>query len=164
MAPGAAPHDLGAPGEDPIVNPNQYNYQDVSNWRDLNSKYVLMVWRDYVYSGRKDRAFLEYNYKAIKQAMDYLKQFDSDGDGTFGDNTKTLASGTFTINTKDNVAEGVTLTATSTWHRTSPARCSIHSCRPMPWKRWASHAWARSATPTQATVVCLFMSVSIQSS
>jgi len=39
-------------------------------------------------------------------------QFDSDGNGTFGDNTKTLSSGTFTIKTKDSVAESVTITAT----------------------------------------------------
>ncbi len=51
---GSAPHDLGSPAEDPFVNVNQYNYQDVSNWRDLNSKYVLMIWRDYVWSGRND--------------------------------------------------------------------------------------------------------------
>jgi non-lysosomal glucosylceramidase len=78
---GAAPHDLGTPQEDPFVVPNQYNWQSVTGWKDLNSKYVLMVWRDYVYSGSKDRAFLEYNYKAIKQAMEYLKQFDTDHDG-----------------------------------------------------------------------------------
>ena len=41
-----APRPRVRPGEDPFVNTNQYNYQDVSNWRDLNSKYVLMVWRD----------------------------------------------------------------------------------------------------------------------
>src|ERR1051325_953953 len=39
-------------------------------------------------------------------------QFDSNGDSTFGDNTKTLSNGTFTINTKDNVAETTTITAT----------------------------------------------------
>jgi MBG domain-containing protein/YDG domain-containing protein/concanavalin A-like lectin/glucanase superfamily protein/uncharacterized protein DUF2341 len=39
-------------------------------------------------------------------------QFDSNGDGVFGDNTKTLSGGTFTISTKDNVAETVTITAT----------------------------------------------------
>ena len=39
--------------EDPLVIPNQYNYQDVCNWRDLNSKYVLMVWRDYALTGRR---------------------------------------------------------------------------------------------------------------
>ena len=39
-------------------------------------------------------------------------QFDSNGDGTYGDNTKTLSSGTFNINTRDNSTETVNLTAT----------------------------------------------------
>ena len=38
-------------------------------------------------------------------------QFDANGDGTFGDNTKTLSNGTFTITTRDGVAETVALTA-----------------------------------------------------
>ena len=78
---GAAPHDLGSPLEDPFVNANQYNYQDVSNWRDLNSKYVLMIWRDYVLTGAKDTAFLKYSWSAVQQAMEHLKQYDTDGDG-----------------------------------------------------------------------------------
>jgi non-lysosomal glucosylceramidase len=78
---GSVPHDLGAPTEDPFVNVNQYNYQDVSNWRDLNSKYVLMIWRDYVWSGRNDKEFLRYSWSAVKQAMQHLRQYDSDGDG-----------------------------------------------------------------------------------
>src|SRR5215471_9351854 len=80
-APGIAPHDLGSPLEDPFVAVNQYNYQDVSNWRDLNSKYVLMVWRDYVLTGSKDKDFLQYSWTSIKQAMERLRQFDSDGNG-----------------------------------------------------------------------------------
>ncbi|MDR3727851.1 MAG: non-lysosomal glucosylceramidase [Terracidiphilus sp.] len=79
--PGAAPHDLGAPGEDPLDNPNQYNYQDVSNWRDLNSKYVLMIWRDYELTGAKDDEFLRSSWSAVKLAMEHLKQYDTDGDG-----------------------------------------------------------------------------------
>ncbi len=79
--PGAAPHDLGSPYEDPVVNPNQYNYQDVSNWRDLNSKYVLMIWRDYALTGAKDDEFLRQSWSAVKQAMEHLKQYDTDGDG-----------------------------------------------------------------------------------
>lgn len=78
---GAAPHDLGSPFEDPVINANQYNYQDVSNWRDLNSKYVLMIWRDYVLTGAKDQAFLHYSWAAVQQAMEHLKQYDTDGDG-----------------------------------------------------------------------------------
>jgi non-lysosomal glucosylceramidase len=78
---GAAPHDLGAPQEDPVINSNQYNYQDVSNWRDLNSKYVLMIWRDYALTGSKDTAFLRESWPAVQQAMEHLKQYDTDGDG-----------------------------------------------------------------------------------
>lgn len=79
--PGAAPHDLGTPNEDPVLNPNQYNYQDVSNWRDLNSKYVLMIWRDYQLTGATDDAFLRYSWPAVKQAMEHLRQYDTNGDG-----------------------------------------------------------------------------------
>ena len=78
---GSAPHDLGAPTEDPFVNVNQYNYQDVSNWRDLNSKYVLMVWRDYVFTGSNDTDFLRYTWNSIKMAMQHLRQYDTNGDG-----------------------------------------------------------------------------------
>jgi len=79
--PGAVPHDLGTPQEDPFVNVNQYNYQDVSNWRDLNSKYVLMVWRDYLFSGSSDVTFLHYAWNSVKAAMEHLSHYDTDGDG-----------------------------------------------------------------------------------
>ena len=78
---GAAPHDLGSPFEDAFVKVNQYNYQDLSNWRDLNSKYVLMIWRDYVMTGSKDVEFLRYAWKAIQQAMEQLGKYDSTGNG-----------------------------------------------------------------------------------
>ena len=45
-------------------------------------------------------------------------QFDSNGDGAFGDNTKTLSSGTFIIAAKDGAAETITLTATSAGPKT----------------------------------------------
>jgi non-lysosomal glucosylceramidase len=80
-AAGMAPHDLGSPLEDPFVAVNQYNYQDVSNWRDLNSKYVLMVWRDYVLTGSQDKDFLQYSWNSIKHVMEHVRQFDSDGNG-----------------------------------------------------------------------------------
>jgi non-lysosomal glucosylceramidase len=80
-AAGAAPHDLGNPEEDPLVNVNQYDWQDVTNWRDLNSKYVLLIWRDYVFTGSKDLEFLRYNYKSVREALDYLAKYDTAGDG-----------------------------------------------------------------------------------
>ena len=78
---GAVPHDLGSPLEDPFSKTNQYNYQDVSQWRDLNSKYVLMIWRDYVWTGSRDEEFLRYSWDAVKRAMEHLRQYDTDGDG-----------------------------------------------------------------------------------
>jgi non-lysosomal glucosylceramidase len=80
-AAGVAPHDLGSPLEDPFVLPNQYNYQDGSAWRDLNSKYVLLIWRDYVMSGSTDTDFLRYSWSAVKQAMEKLRRYDTDGNG-----------------------------------------------------------------------------------
>jgi non-lysosomal glucosylceramidase len=40
-----------------------------------------MVWRDYALTGRKDTAFLRYNYDSVKLAMEYLKRYDKNGDG-----------------------------------------------------------------------------------
>src|SRR5213082_195194 len=45
-------------------------------------------------------------------------QFDSNGDSTFGDNTKTLSNGAFTISTKDVVAETMNLIATDSNSKT----------------------------------------------
>ena len=79
--PGALPHDLGAPLEDPLVQFNQYNWQNVNIWKDLNTKYVLQVWRDYALTGKTNRAFLRYNWRSVVMAMQYLTRFDRLGDG-----------------------------------------------------------------------------------
>jgi non-lysosomal glucosylceramidase len=78
---GSLPHDLGSPIEDPIERVNQYNYQDVSIWRDLNSKYVLQVYRDWYLTGANDRDFLKYTWPSVKMALNFLKKFDTRGDG-----------------------------------------------------------------------------------
>lgn len=41
------PHDLGDPADAPFSNINAYNIHDVSEWRDLNIKFVLQVARDH---------------------------------------------------------------------------------------------------------------------
>lgn len=41
------PHDLGDPYEEPFDLINAYNIHDVGEWRDLNVKFVLQVFRDY---------------------------------------------------------------------------------------------------------------------
>jgi len=39
----------------PFVAVNEPGWQDTNDWKDLNSKFVLMVYRDYVLTGRTDR-------------------------------------------------------------------------------------------------------------
>jgi non-lysosomal glucosylceramidase len=76
---GAVPHDLGVPEGDPFIAVNQPGWQDTNDWKDLNSKFVLMVYRDYVFTGRKDTAFLRETWPAVKDAIEYLRQFDHGG-------------------------------------------------------------------------------------
>lgn len=80
-AKGAVPHDLGVPREDPFVQINQFSWQDTNGWKDLNTKFVLMIYRDFVLTGKKDREFLRYTWPAIQEALQYLRKYDRDGDG-----------------------------------------------------------------------------------
>lgn len=41
------PHDLGDPAESPWDLINAYPIHDVSEWKDLNTKFILQVYRDY---------------------------------------------------------------------------------------------------------------------
>ncbi len=76
---GAAPHDVGGPGGDPFLRPNHYHYQDTNIWKDLNSKFVLHVWRDVLVL--RDEALARQAWPAVRQALDYIEGFDRDGDG-----------------------------------------------------------------------------------
>ncbi|MCX8094419.1 MAG: GH116 family glycosyl hydrolase, partial [Candidatus Goldbacteria bacterium] len=60
---------------------NAYTYRDSTNWKDLNSKLVLMVYRDWHLTGRTDTAFLNYCWEPVKRAMAKVKSQDTDGDG-----------------------------------------------------------------------------------
>jgi len=51
----------------------------VSRWKDLNSKFVLQIARDYFLT--KDKAFLETVWPAVKQAVATMNKFDKNGDG-----------------------------------------------------------------------------------
>jgi non-lysosomal glucosylceramidase len=73
---GAVPHDLGVPEGDPFFAVNEPGWQDTNDWKDLNSKFVLMVYRDYVLTGKKDTAFLRETWPAVQSAIQYLRQFD----------------------------------------------------------------------------------------
>ena len=76
---GAVPHDVGWPEEDPWFQVNGYNFHDSSKWKDLNPKFVLQVYRDYVFTG--DRTFLKYCWQAVHEAMEFVRKFDRNGDG-----------------------------------------------------------------------------------
>jgi non-lysosomal glucosylceramidase len=76
---GAVPHDLGVPEGDPFLSVNEPGWQDTNDWKDLNSKFVLMVYRDYVFTGKQDKAFLAEMWPAVEAAIAYLRQFDHGG-------------------------------------------------------------------------------------
>lgn len=101
------PHDVGNPGdfvlfrifslkisflldEDPFLLPNSYPIHDVSGWRDLNTKFVLQVLRDYYFCDSEIdgvsyaahlKAYLEDMYDVCKTIMEKTLKFDVDGDG-----------------------------------------------------------------------------------
>ena len=76
---GAVPHDIGLPGEDPWNWVNGYNLHDVNEWKDLNPKFVLQVYRDAVASG--DEQFLADLFPVMEAALKRVSRFDRDGDG-----------------------------------------------------------------------------------
>lgn len=80
-APGATPHDLGAPNEHVWEKTNYTSYQDCNLWKDLGSDFVLQVYRDFILTGGSDFKFLAECWDSIVQTLHYLKGFDKDGDG-----------------------------------------------------------------------------------
>ena len=85
---GAVPHDVGHPGGDPWHCVNSYNIQDVSRWKDLNSKFVLQTYRDY--------SFLQEIWPVVKEAVEYLSVFTNYEDevSTEEERNKLAADGT----------------------------------------------------------------------
>jgi len=74
------PHDLGTTAENPFFQVNSYHIQDTNRWKDLNSMFVLTVFRDYHVT--KDEEFLKEVYPAVLNVIEYhLANFDKDGDG-----------------------------------------------------------------------------------
>ncbi|KAJ4722956.1 Non-lysosomal glucosylceramidase [Melia azedarach] len=73
---GAVPHDLGT--HDPWNEMNAYNIHDTSKWKDLNPKFVLQVYRDL--AATRDMSFGVDVWPAVRAAMEYMEQFDRDGD------------------------------------------------------------------------------------
>ncbi|HTA90101.1 MAG TPA: GH116 family glycosyl hydrolase [Polyangiaceae bacterium] len=77
---GTCAHDVG--GRNTLWSIwNDYTYRDSTKWKDLNSKLVLMIYRDWLLTGKNDTAFLQYCYPAIQGAMNKTKSEDSNNDG-----------------------------------------------------------------------------------
>lgn len=77
--PGAVPHDLGSPDEDPWLQTNAYHFQDPNRWKDLNSKFVLQLWRDIRFL--PDAGLIDTAWPSVVAALDRLAATDADGDG-----------------------------------------------------------------------------------
>uniref|UniRef100_A0A1I7XGW2 NLGase n=1 Tax=Heterorhabditis bacteriophora TaxID=37862 RepID=A0A1I7XGW2_HETBA len=76
------PHDLGNPAEEPWLSTNAYVMHDTGKWKDLNLKYVLTSWRDYIAITEKDATFLKHTWPAVKNLMsEALIEWDQDSDG-----------------------------------------------------------------------------------
>lgn len=67
----AAPHDLRVPEGDPFISVNVQGIQDTNGWKDLPSKFALIVYRDYIFAGRTDKAFLKETWPSVKMAVEY---------------------------------------------------------------------------------------------
>ena len=58
------PHDIGEPEDIPWENLNAYILHDTRDWKDLNLKFILTVYRDYYHT--KDDEYLKYMWPLIK--------------------------------------------------------------------------------------------------
>ncbi len=67
------------PDDDPWLQLNAYVIHPTQEWKDLNTKFILQVYRDYVVM--KDVKFLEDMYHPAKVVMENSLRWDTDDDG-----------------------------------------------------------------------------------
>ncbi|ESP03323.1 hypothetical protein LOTGIDRAFT_237752 [Lottia gigantea] len=73
------PHDIGDPEEEPWKKVNCYSIHPTHDWKDLNTKFVLQVYRDYV--ATNDRKYLHEMYPVAVGVIEHAIDWDTDGDG-----------------------------------------------------------------------------------
>ncbi|XP_032887405.1 non-lysosomal glucosylceramidase [Amblyraja radiata] len=73
------PHDIGDPDDEPWERVNAYLIHDTADWKDLNLKFVLQVYRDYYLTD--DGTYLEDMWPVCQAVMESELKFDTDGDG-----------------------------------------------------------------------------------
>ncbi|RXN21558.1 non-lysosomal glucosylceramidase [Labeo rohita] len=76
---GVVPHDIGDPDDEPWVRANAYLIHDTADWKDLNLKFVLQVYRDYYLT--QDEQYLKDMWPICQTVMETELKFDKDGDG-----------------------------------------------------------------------------------
>ncbi|CAD5206170.1 unnamed protein product [Bursaphelenchus okinawaensis] len=75
------PHDLGNPADEPFLKVNAYIMHDTGKWKDLNLKFVLTSYRDYVILMDKSPEYLDFVYPAVRQVIEEgLTKWDKNGD------------------------------------------------------------------------------------
>eukprot|EP00051_Salpingoeca_urceolata_P018132 m.253218 g.253218 ORF g.253218 m.253218 type:complete len:110 (+) comp19130_c0_seq17:1719-2048(+) len=79
---GCLPHDIGSPDEAPWQMLNSYHLHDTADWKDLNTKFVLQVYRDFI--ATSDQHLLERLWPVCCAAMERPLAQDQDGDGLLG--------------------------------------------------------------------------------
>lgn len=70
---GMMPHDLGSPRLRPWVVLNAFDWQNGNVWKDLNPKFPLRAYRDFLATGGRDYAFLADVFRASVVALDTLE-------------------------------------------------------------------------------------------
>ncbi|XP_008840591.1 non-lysosomal glucosylceramidase isoform X2 [Nannospalax galili] len=73
------PHDIGDPDDEPWLRVNAYLIHDTADWKDLNLKFVLQVYRDYYLTS--DQSFLKDMWPVCLAVMESEMKFDKDHDG-----------------------------------------------------------------------------------
>uniref|UniRef100_H3AXX8 Non-lysosomal glucosylceramidase n=1 Tax=Latimeria chalumnae TaxID=7897 RepID=H3AXX8_LATCH len=73
------PHDIGDPEDEPWERVNAYLIHDTADWKDLNLKFVLQVYRDYHLT--HDDLYLQDMWPVCQAVMESELKFDTDGDG-----------------------------------------------------------------------------------
>ncbi|GAA55931.1 non-lysosomal glucosylceramidase [Clonorchis sinensis] len=76
----AVPHDFGDPEGEPWRDANAYVMYPTKDWKDLNPKFVLQVWRDWKLT--QDNDYLLYMLPIVNRIIQVsLQSWDSNGDG-----------------------------------------------------------------------------------
>jgi non-lysosomal glucosylceramidase len=71
--PGMVPHDLGSPRKRPWTLLNAFDWQNANVWKDLNPKFPLRAYRDFLADGGFDIGFLMKMFEASVLALDTLE-------------------------------------------------------------------------------------------